>query len=299
MGKFRSKNSISIMAKNIKNSIKFDLLKSSFIFNYYPMKQTLLVLLSSILLISCSDKQKKQTEEEKETTTSTTENKTTSGKTAIFKWDTELCSNTGEFDPEKYTEEELKNTSNLWGMRSSAYLNTNTNPTSDADAEKLTRELTAEYNERKAFYNNKIISSPYWEKVKADKIHELEDIYELKKIAIEAYSNPSVLLNNRFSKNCTEYAKALISNDTILLLKTWNNLAEKQKKNNGSPEKFMQRHLEKYNSKDRISYAKQEIMTYGWWNCANAAVFNVYDDGSAEKEFNKLFTNVTFECDEP
>lgn len=263
------------------------------------MKQTLFVFLSSILLLSCSDKQKKQTEGKEESTTSTTENKTTNGKTAIFKWDTELCSNTGEYNSEKYTEEELKNTYNIWGMHSSAYLNTNTTPTSATDAEKLTRELTAEYNERKASYNQKIVSNPYWEKVKADKIHELEDIYELKKIAIEAYSNPSVLLNNRFSKNCTEYAKALISNDTILLLKTWNNLAEKQKKNNGSPEKFMQRHLEKYNSKDRIQNAKQEIMTYGWWNCANAEVYRVDDDGTMEKEFNKLFTNVTFECDEP
>lgn len=271
------------------------------------MKSPLLLLLSSTLLISCSDKPKKQAEE-KETTISGSNTNTSNSsninisnnnKTAVFKWDTELCSNTGEYDPQKYTEEELKNTCNLWGMRSSAYLNTDTTPTSKADAEKLTRELTAEYNERKAFYNNKIISSPYWERARKDKIHELEDTYELKKIAIQSYSNPSVLLNNRFSKNCTEYAKALISNDTILLLKTWNNLAEKQKKNNGSPEKFMERHLENYNSKNRIQNARQEIMTYGWWNCANATVYRVYDDGTMEKEFNKLFTNVTFECDEP
>jgi hypothetical protein len=263
------------------------------------MKHPLLLLLSSILLFSCSDKPKKQTEEKEEKETTQISGNTKSGKTAIFKWDTELCSNTGEYDSEKYTEEELKNTHDTWGMHSGAYLSTNTNPTSAADAEKLTRELTAEYNERKASYNQKVISNPYWEKVKADRIHELEDTYELKKIAIEAYSNPSVLLNNRFSKNCTEYAKALISNDTILLLKTWNNLAEKQKKNNGSPEKFMERHLEKYNSKDRIQNARQEIMTYGWWNCANAEVYRVDDDGTMEKEFNKLFTNVTFECDEP
>ncbi|MBF7091384.1 hypothetical protein IUY40_07520 [Flavobacterium sp. ALJ2] len=287
------------------------------------MKQTLLILLSSILLISCSDKPKKQTEEkqteekvkeEEETTTSTltststttstttttTENKTTSGKTAIFKWDTILCSNIGTYDSEKYTEEELKNTCDLWSTNSGAYLSTNSTPRSQAEIDKLSlSDLTTEYNERKALYSRKVIATPYWEKKKAERLHELEDAYELKKIAIEAYSNPSILLNNRFSKNCNEYTKALTSNDSILMLKTWSNLAEKQKKDNASPEKLMERHLEKYNSKDRVLYAKLELMTYGWWNCANATTYQVYDDGTMEKEFEKLFIKVTSECDEP
>ncbi|MCV9928089.1 hypothetical protein OIU83_10520 [Flavobacterium sp. LS1R49] len=269
------------------------------------MKQIIFLFLSSLLILSCSDKPKKQTEEEPLTTTSTessNENNSnnTSNKTAIFKWETELCANTGTYDPEKYSEEELKNTRDLWGSFSGAYLSTPTTPSSTAEDEKLRlTDLTAEYNERKAFYNRKIIPSPYWEKRKAERLHELEDSYELKKIAIEAYTNPSVLLNNRFSKNCTEYTKALISNDSLLLLKTWNNLAEKQKKNNASPEKLMERHLAKYNSRDRLLYAKQELMTYGWWNCANAETYQIYDDGSMEKEFNKLFTKITSECDEP
>jgi hypothetical protein len=265
------------------------------------MKQTLLVFLSAMLLLSCSDKQKKQTEEKEEgTTTSTTENSAPSGKTAIFKWDTELCANTGTYNSEKYTEEELKNTYDLWFTHSGGNLSTNSSPSSQAEIDKLSiSDLTAEYNEIKASYDKKIISSPYWEKIKAEKLHELNDTYELKKIAIEAYSNPSVLLNNRFSKNCTEYTKALTSNDSILMLKTWNNLAQKQKKNNGSPEEFMKRHLEKYNSKDRVLNAKLELMTYGWWNCANAAAFKINDDGTMAKEFAKLFIKVTSECDEP
>lgn len=267
------------------------------------MKQTLLLFLSSSLLICCSDKPKKQTQEQSITATGNSNDSSStkiSGKTAIFKWDTELCANTGTYDTEKYTEEELRNTYNLWFSNSGGYLSTNTTPDSAAEIEQLSlSDLTAEYNERKAFYDLKIISSPYWKKIKAEKLHELEDTYELKKIAIEAYSNPSVLLKNRFSKNCTEYTKALTSNDSILLLKTWSNLAEKQRKNNGSPEDFMKRHLSKYNSKDRVLYAKIELMTYGWWNCANAESFKIDNDGSMEKEFAKLFTNITSQCDEP
>lgn len=44
---------------------------------------------------------------------------------------------------------------------------------------------------------------------------------------------------------------------------------------------------------------KIELMTYGWWNCGNSKIKRVNDDGSMEKEFNKLFIHIKAECDEP
>jgi hypothetical protein len=61
----------------------------------------------------------------------------------------------------------------------------------------------------------------------------------------------------------------------------------------------MEKYNEKYNSKDRLIYAKIELMTYGWWNCSNSQIKRINNDGTMEKEFNKLFIHIETECDEP
>jgi hypothetical protein len=42
-------------------------------------------------------------------------------------------------------------------------------------------------------------------------------------------------------------------------------------------------------------------MAFGWWNCANEFIERPEQasDGTAEKEFRKLFTRVKEVCDEP
>lgn len=252
-----------------------------------------LFILCSLLLISCSDKPKKQDEKMEEPLTVSGKNTT-----AVFKWENELCLFTGTYNPEKYSKEILENTHELWFLPSG--LSTDASPHDADKIEKLSiDELTAEYNEKKASLNRKIVETPFWNKIKTERLLELQDEYELKKLSIESYKNPSLLINSRFSKNCSEYAEVLASNDSVALLKAWNILAEKQKKNNGSPENFMKTHLEKFNSPDRVQYAKIELKTYGWWNCAIGEIRSVEDDGKMEKEFNKLFINIKSVCDEP
>lgn len=57
---------------------------------------------------------------------------------------------------------------------------------------------------------------------------------------------------------------------------------------------------EQYASPDRMKFALVEVMTFGWWNCANKAIKYVDYDGSQEREFRKLFIRVkTISCDEP
>jgi hypothetical protein len=256
------------------------------------VRKTALIIIYSFFILSCVDKDKNA-----ENKIALSKNSDT---TAVFKWTTELCENTGTYNPKKYSELELKNTYDLWFTFSGIALETNSNAHFIEDIEKLNiYKLMSEYIDKKALYNRKIVSNPFWNKLKKERLQELEDEYELKKITIEAYSNPSILLNNKYSKYCSEYAKVLSSNDTIELLKSWRNLIEKQKSKNGAPEKFMERYNEKYNSKDRLVYAKIELMTYGWWNCGNSKLKRVNDDGSMEKEFNKLFIQIKTVCDEP
>ncbi len=258
------------------------------------MRKTALIIVFSFFILSCVEKDKNKNVENKVALSNN------SNTTAVFKWTTELCENEGTYNAKMYSEVELKNTYDLWFTFSGIALETDSNAFRIEDIEKLSiNELTSEYIDKKALYNRKIVSTPFWNKIKAERLQELEDEYELKKITIEAYSNPEVLLNNKYSKYCSEYAQVLSSNDTIELLKSWRNLIEKQVSKNGSPEKFMERYNEKYNSKDRLIYAKIELMNFGWWNCGNHEIKRVNQDGTTEEEFNKLFLHVKTECDEP
>lgn len=256
------------------------------------MNRIVLIIITSFLIMSCSDKKKAKDK--------LNSIKTSSNTTAVFIWKTELCENTGTYDSKKYSKEQLKNTYDLWFTFSGIALETNSNAHFIEEINQLSvSKLTSEYLTKKTDYNREIIPSPFWNKIKIERLQELEDEYELKKITIEAYTKPSILLNNRFSKYCDEYAQVLSSNDTIKLLKAWKNLVEKRRSENGASEKFMEKYREKYNSKDRLTYAKIELMTFGWWNCGNSTIKRLNDDGSMEKEFNKIFINIKTECDEP
>lgn len=55
-------------------------------------------------------------------------------------------------------------------------------------------------------------------------------------------------------------------------------------------------------SPDRLKFALVETMSFGWWNCANAAIEYAPDGFSEgiEAEFKKFFkTTKTISCDEP
>jgi len=250
------------------------------------------LLLLSIFILSCGDKSQKTVDK-----TSISEVKKT---TSTFEWSTELCENTGIYDSKKYTANQLQNTYDLWFRYSGINLNTQTNPYKIEDIDKLSiPKLMLEYTTKKALYNKEIVANSFWNSVKTEKLQELEEEYELRKITIEAYNNPTVLLHTKYSETCSVYVEALTSNDTTALLKSWQNLIEEQKRNNGAPEKLMNQYNEKYNSPDRLLYARMDLMTYGWWNCANAQTKKLSDDGTMEKEFNKLFIRFKTDCIEP
>lgn len=250
------------------------------------MKKKLIFLLSLGIIISCTKKKK--------------DGETASGNDsiAIYKWETELCSYQGEYNATKITEEELNNTFNLWFQGGYRGLEADATVFEPADIKKLSIDtLTKEYNERMSKLKAmKIVKDPFWEKLKQASIQELEEEYELKKITIEAHSNPSVLLKNKYTKYCEKYAKVLASNKPEELLKAWKKMSEEDTANYASS---MERYHQKYNSKDRLLYAKIELMTFGWWNCANNYIHHVEIDGKYETAFADLFKNIKSECSEP
>ncbi|TDO73253.1 hypothetical protein EV143_106195 [Flavobacterium chryseum] len=255
------------------------------------MKKAILILALLFFILSCADKSEKP--KSKIALAKHIDN------AAIFNWATESCENTGTFDPKKYTKEELKNTYDLWFTFSTAKLQTQTNAYFIEDVNKLdATKLFLEYINQKALLNRKVVSTPFWNKLKTQRLRELEEEYLLKKITIEAYSDPTVLLNNKYSAKCSEYVQALASNDTIELLKAWRNIVEVQKSKNGYPEKVIEEYNKKYNSKDHLLYAQMELMTYGWFNCANDQIKWIGEDDTMREEFDKIFITIKKECNE-
>lgn len=252
-----------------------------------------------LAIFSCSEKKEKITETEEENTEidSTTVVIT---KQSVFEWQNALCTNEGIYDSEKYTEEELKDTYKLW-WELSGYLNTNALVRNKEEIGDLSLEkLDKEYKEKlQKFKSLNLVKEPYWEQLRKNKIREMSESYELKKIAIQSHIRPQILMENRFTKQCQEYALALSSMDDELLLETWRNLVHKQAESNGAPDLLLQRFEQENASSNRLEHARNQVMTYGWWNCANHVIYHFDDDGTPEKEFEKLFNNVKSECDEP
>ncbi len=252
------------------------------------MKKIVFIFFSSLIIFSCS--KKKNTDENTSNTSDTV---------ATYSWITEACEYTGEYNPQVTSKEQLDNTYELWF--GSSLLNTDATVFEPEDIKKLnTDTLTQEYSNMMNKYKTmKIVSIPFWEKLKEKHIQELQEEYKLKKITIEAYSNPSILIKNEYTQYCTDYAKILASNKPDEMLKAWKKLAEEQKLKNGSPDEFMKEFYIKYNSKDKLLYAKVELMAFGWWNCANEHITRTSRDSTDEQEFQKLFKNIKSQCDEP
>jgi len=251
-----------------------------------------------LLFFSCSEKKEQLIEEEVVIEVDSIQDISVEEK--VFVWTTELCTNEGSYNPKKYTEAELKATHKLWWELSS-YLSLTVLPKNDddlitADIEKLDKEYK-EALER--FETLKTVNEPYWIELKKKKIRGLNESYELKKLAIQAFADPKVLMGNRFTAHCQEYAEALSSMDDELLLSTWKKMVEKQMEKNGSPEMVLLKYNRQNESSNRLLYARNQVMTYGWWNCANHVIYHFEDDGTPEKEFNKLFVTIKSECDEP
>ncbi|HEX6426687.1 MAG TPA: hypothetical protein VF008_03335 [Niastella sp.] len=259
------------------------------------MRQFITIILVTLTAWSCASRSAKKNENP------STQQPVSDTATSTYVWMTELCENKGTYYIAKYTAEQLQNTYDLWFRFGGVILETDATPFELEDISKLDSDkLTNEYQKQKKYFNQMVIvNTPYWQKLKEQRIRELEDEYELKKIAIESYSNSAVLNTNRFSKACSDFVSILTSKDTAVLVAFWKSFAEKKSLQNGSPESYMARFYEKFNSKDRLAYAKIDLTTYGWYNCAAEALTYMGRDGKMEAEFNKLFSNIKSECDEP
>jgi hypothetical protein len=226
-------------------------------------------------------------------------------KEEIFNFGTELCDNKGHFDANKYSREEIEGTYKLWFQFGGIQLSTpsvfNLNGLEKVRTEKnqILAKLDEDFaNQKKVLENLKVVKDPYWENLKTQKQKELIDEYEFKKTEILAFSNPAILLNHKFSKNCDRFAKALNS-DENQMTEEWRKLRQEMSKRNSDPKKIMNDFEEHLNSSNKKDFAIVDLITFGWGNCANDAIKRVEHDENMSKKFYSLFTKVDSECDEP
>ena len=217
---------------------------------------------------------------------------------SAYEWDTEACHYTGYYNPRRYSKQELDNTSQL--LYSSVMLSTDATANNPADIDKLSVDsLTAEYNRQIRHYRQlRVVSQPVWLALKQQAIQEIEDEYRAKKLTLEAFHEPAVLLTATHRGNCSRYVLGLAAHDDSLTLRDWRQLIEERKVLNGAPESYMRRFQEEYNSADRLLYAKIELLTYGWWNCLNDAIRRTERTEKMYRQFPQLFVRVKSECED-
>ena len=224
------------------------------------------------------------------------------GQVKTFTWQAELCEYKGTYDSKKYTEQQLSDTLKLvydyeLGLNYNAAVFR-----LDAIPELDVNELDREYKEkRQAILDLKLVNSPYWEKARQAKLSELDQYYALSRPTMLAYTEPKNLLDYKGAEECKiRFAEPIIAGGDKLL-DAWRKQNEAARLKNGDPERVRREFEAELASPQKFEYARLEMLTFGWWNCVNATI--VQDtgsqDGTHQKQFEKLFKKVTSVCDEP
>jgi len=223
------------------------------------------------------------------------------GQTKKFLWTTELCEFEGTYDAKKYTEAQLKNTLKLSAV-GSFDIETEATVWKYEEIKKLNvAALDKEYESKStALKKLDIVKSAYWESIRARKLKELKQVYELSRLTMLGYTEPAKLKEAAFAEACVvKFANPLINGGDELLT-TWRTVNEDTRRNNGDSERIKKIFEAEYDSRDRYKYAQVEVMSFGFWNCANALIEREEYDGTHEEEFKKLFKQTkTVACDEP
>jgi len=220
-----------------------------------------------------------------------------------LKWTDGFCEYRGTYDAKKYTRTQLQNTLKLFAI-GVFDISTDAIVFKYEDIAKLSlAKLDEEYKLKLAeLANLDIVKTPYWESQRQSKLREMQQRYTLSRITTRAYTDPASAFTEKFpgSEQChTQFAGPIIRGGPDLLA-TWQRVNEESRRKNGDPARVKRIFEEQYASADRMKYALVEVMTFGWWNCANKAINYVNNYDMQVRQFKKVFSHVSeISCDEP
>ncbi len=207
-----------------------------------------------------------------------------------------LCDYQCTYDAKKYTQQELQNT--LDHLLFSTYISASATAWKINDIPNLSfADIQNECNDKlKSLNELSVVNSKFWEGVRQSRIREITEICELKKITVQAYENPKILMTFEKADSLSSYYRLALINGGDDLIAAWFQLNEFQKSQNGFPERLQQRFDEQLNSPLKLEYARLQVMMFGWWNHANHLIY--HDTGENYfNEFKKLFLNIEEDCE--
>jgi len=199
---------------------------------------------------------------------------TTFSQKAQYSFETDFCSCSGTFDSTKYSRIQLRNTfTYLWN---STYMQNDAIAWSPDDIKNVSyRKIDDECKSRLEDLNSlEFVDNDFWSKIKEERIKATESTCELMKITARAWIAPDTLYAFKTDDSlCNFYREALVDGDSKLI-EAWIYLNEAMKNNNGDPQRLQRIFDQRSRSPRRLEYARQQVMTFGWWNSANHVIFS-------------------------
>ncbi|MFP3831650.1 hypothetical protein [Chryseobacterium sp. SIMBA_028] len=225
----------------------------------------------------------------------------------LYSYQTFNCDNKGYFDATKYEKEEIDGVNKLLYKFNGVHFDTNPifKLSSLEDVRKNKdihlENLEKQYQEKKKeLYNLKVINLPVWQNLYEEAIKTFENEYELNKEEILAFSDPTTLKDSKFYATCKEPIDAISSPDREKMFASWKMYTELKSKNNADPQGVMKRFNAKMEDPQKEDYALIDLIGLSFHNCANSSFRQKRDDeGTVYKSFDKIFTKLKRNCDEP
>ena len=224
--------------------------------------------------------------------------------TRTFKWTDELCEYSGTYDSKKYNEVQLRNTHRLLlghdlqlgSVGATVWKYEDIAKQDPASVEAKYKDLIDELE------HFEYVSTPFTDAVRAARLKEVRQLYQLIRTTMAAYNDPSVIRKYQGAEACKlNYGEPLIAGGESLIA-AWRKVNLDSQSKNAAPALLQKRWDEQNASPDRLKFALVETMSFGWWNCANQEIKYSSEefDPRADKEFKKLFIRArTIRCDEP
>ncbi|TGE28572.1 hypothetical protein [Hymenobacter metallicola] len=221
----------------------------------------------------------------------------TSDSLAAYVWESDVCRYTGRYRPGSFSQAQLAGTWHV--LYNDVWLNYyNPLPHQPATLAKMSLDSLDDHYHRAHRYleNLAVVPRPVWQQLKQARLRELEQEYQITRLAMQAFTQPEVLLTG--SPDCLPLVQGLATHNDSLTRRDWHRFIENHKTQNASPEQYMARYLDRAADANWLTYAKIDLLTYGWFNCANQKTARPEPTETLYRQFDQLFVQVESACDD-
>lgn len=223
---------------------------------------------------------------------------------AVYKWSDVLCEYAGTYDTRKYTAQQMNDC--YWLSYNTGLMLSHTPSVfKPSDIDKLSIEaLDQEYLQAlKRLVSLDLPKAAYWTSLRQSKVAELNQLYQLSRVAMQGYTNPSLLKQWFYQDTCLhKHVDALVAGGDSLLA-GWRSVVAMQAAKNCCPERLWAEFDAQRSSDSWMAYARVYITTFGWWNRALVHIERSeekFDYNRRTREFMRLFIKTkNLGCDEP